>query len=125
LTWVFIFGNFKDGDVLLKNTQIQITARSGSAYAFLADREDHSLDSFIGERASIVNFTHKNVLQIPESALRFNLDPWLTHSLSKQCTINFDFQPQLRMEPKEKLAYVLKQTQMYHKIIENNKHKKN
>jgi hypothetical protein len=99
LTWVFVFGNFIGGDILLKNTKLRLKATNGCAYGFLADREDHSLDTLTGDRTSVVNFTHKNVLDVPENAKRYNLDPWLIHHIPEQTPkIDYDFRQQLNMD---------------------------
>jgi len=123
LTWVFVFGNHKGGNVKLKNTGLEIPAHGGSAYAFLAQREMHTVaEDLDGDRASLVSFTHKDLLSIPANAINFNLDPWLTYNIEKQGKkTTFNFESQFTMLPRQKLTYVLQQTKEYHNYINNKK----
>jgi len=98
--------------------------KKGSAYAFRADIEDHSIFPVTtGERISLVNFTHANILKISENAHLFELDPWLTKDINSQNHnfLSFDFQSQVKFTLHEKLDYVLKQSQMYRSLIESKK----
>jgi len=100
LTWVFVFGEFTGGDVLLRNCGLRLCCPNGSVYGFLADQEEHCIDDITsGDRISIVNFTHANILQIHHNAPLYNLDPWLmrneyeqNHSVHNGA---FDFSKQL------------------------------
>jgi len=124
LTWVFVFGNFSGGEVTLKNTRQKLFIKNGGAYAFRADIDDHSVEDIIGERVSLVNFTHASLLQIPENAHIYqDLDPWLTHEIHLQNPkfSSFDFQSQQNWSCKEKLDYVISQSEKYHTHIQNKK----
>jgi len=89
----------------------------------LAYHENHAIsNNLVGERASIVFFTHKNILEIPENATQFDLDPWLLHHIEKQGKkTEYSFDSKLQMTAEQKLVYILNQTELYYEQIAKTK----
>jgi len=106
VTWVFIFGNFTGGQVLLQNLGIQIEAKGLSAYGFLAKKEKHGIKNIEpGNRLSVIGFSHENIFSISVLTASWNLDPWLK---SDKRLSSKSEEEQAVMTDKEKLDYVHK-----------------